>query len=128
MASGLKGGGQIRGDTKTAGTALGADTSELALSGGAGILGGLAAFAVFSYITLSSMADAANDRNDQLHNLQNFNLASANAQLDIANRNATIAGLQQQVAQADADLAESLLAFAQERYLSIEFWSYMAGL
>ncbi|MFM0093400.1 hypothetical protein PQR46_41800 [Paraburkholderia sediminicola] len=128
MASEVKGAGSVLGEAKSAGTALGADTSGLALSGGAGIMAGFAAFAVFSYVTMSSMVDAANLRNAQLHNLQNFNLASANAQLDIAQRNSTIAGLSQQVAQSDADLATSLLAFAEERYLGIEFWSYMAGL
>ena len=128
MASDVKGANSVLTEAKSAGTALGADTSGLALSGGAGIMAGFAAFAVFSYITLSSMADAANQRQTQLNNLVNYNLASANAQLDIANRNSTIAGLQQQVAQSDANLATSLLAFAQDRYLSIEFWSYMAGL
>jgi Tc toxin complex TcA C-terminal TcB-binding domain len=128
MASEVKGAGSVLTETKTAGTALGADTSGLALSGGAGIMAGFAAFAVFSYVTMSSMADAANLRDAQLHNLEAFNLAAANAQLDIAQRNSTIAGLMQQVAQSDADLATSLLAFAQERYLNIEFWSYTAGL
>jgi hypothetical protein len=127
MASDVKGAGSVLSETKSAGTALGADTSGLALSGGAGVMAGFGAFAVFSYVTMSSMAEAADLRDKQLSNLGN-NLASANAQLDIAQRNSTIAGLMQQVAQSDADLATSLLAFAQERYLNIEFWSYMAGL
>jgi hypothetical protein len=103
-------------------------TNALAIGGGATILGAYAAFAVASYVTLSSMADAANQRTQQLQALQNQNLVSANAQLDIARHQVTIAQLARQIAQADADLATNLLIFAQERYLSIEFWSYMAAL
>jgi hypothetical protein len=106
-----------------------ADTAGLlGLGAGASVLAGFGAFYVASTITLSSMASAQNTREGQLSNLQNQNLPSAQAQLDIAQRSATIASLQQQVAQNDAQLAFQLLAFAQERYLSIEFWSYMAVL
>ena len=133
MATDIKGAGSALSFASSAGTALGvtdgggAALGTAALGGGA-ITAGFGAFAVFSYITLSSMADAATLRDTQLHDLQSFNLAAANAQLDIAHRNATIADLQQQVAQSDADLATSLLAFAEQRYLNIEFWSYMGAL
>jgi len=133
MASDVKGAGSVLTFGQGAATALGvtdgggAALGTAALGGGA-ITAGFGAFAVFGSITLSSMAEAATLRDTQLHDLQNFNLAAANAQLDIANRNATIAGLQKQVAQNDADLAASLLAFADQRYLSIEFWSYMGAL
>jgi len=112
--------------------ALGTGNTSLeispAVAGGLSVLGIYGAAFAASYMTLSSMADAANQRQEQLQNLQNQNLASANAQLDIAQRQVTIADLQRQIAQADADLARDLLAFAQERYLSIEFWSYLAAL
>lgn len=112
--------------------ALGLDSVSVdmspAVAGGLSVLGVYGAAFTASYITLSSMADAANQRQQQLQTLQHQNLVAANAQLDIANQQVTIAGLQQQIAEADASLAQSLLAYAEERYLNIEFWSYMAAL
>ncbi len=106
-----------------------ADTAGLlGLGAGASVMAGFGAFYVASYMTMSSMADAQNQRGSQLGNLENQNLPSAQAQLDIAQRSVTIANLQQQIAQADAQLATQLLVFAKDRYLSIEFWSYMASL
>jgi receptor-binding and translocation channel-forming TcA subunit of Tc toxin len=112
--------------------ALGLDSVSVdmspAVAGGLSVLGVYGAAFTVSYITLSSMADAANQRQQQLQTLKNQNLVAADAQLDIANQQVTIAGIQQQIAQADASLAQSLLAYADERYLNIEFWSYMAAL
>lgn len=106
-----------------------ADTAGLlGIGAGASTLAGFGAFYVASYMTMSSMASAQNQRAGQLNNLENQNLPSAQAQLDIAKRSVTIAGLQQQIAQCDADLATQLLAFAEDRYLNIEFWSRMAAL
>jgi Tc toxin complex TcA C-terminal TcB-binding domain len=100
----------------------------LGLGAGASVMAGFVAFGVAGYMTMSSMADAQNQRAGQLATLQNQTLPSAQAQLDIAQRSASIANLQQQIAQADAQLANELLVFAQDRYLSIEFWTYMASL
>jgi hypothetical protein len=132
MASLAKGATDLLSTAKDVGTQLGADTggsgSLLGLSGDTGAMAGFAAFAVTSYITLSSMADAQSQREKQVLTLESENLPSAFAQLDIAQRSVTIAELQQQIAQSDADLAASLLAFGQDRFLSSEFWSYMAAL
>ncbi|HLX58261.1 MAG TPA: hypothetical protein VKR83_14675 [Ktedonobacteraceae bacterium] len=100
----------------------------LGLGAGASTMAGFGAFYVASYMTLSSMASAQNQRQSQLSNLEGQNLPSAQAQLDIAQRSVTIADLNQQIAASDAQLATQLLAFAQDRYLSSEFWSYMATL
>ncbi|MFI0486181.1 hypothetical protein [Actinomadura sp. 9N215] len=89
---------------------------------------GMGAFFVTSYITMSSMARAANSRRGQLKDLQTTVLPTAEAQLDIAHRSAAIAGLQRQLADVDARLAADLLEFAQERFLNVEFWSYMTAL
>jgi hypothetical protein len=91
-------------------------------------LGGFGAFFVVSYLSMSSMNDAQNQRASQASNLENQSLPAAQAQLDIANRSVVVANLNKQIAEFDAQLATQLLAFAQERYLSIEFWSYMATL
>ncbi|MDA4112878.1 MAG: hypothetical protein OK474_02415 [Thaumarchaeota archaeon] len=106
-----------------------ADTAGLlGLGAGASVMAGFAAFAVVGYMSMSSMSDAQNQRAGQLSTLQNQTLPSAQAQLDIAQRSVSIADLQQQIAQSDAQLANQLLVFAQERYLSVEFWMYMASL
>jgi hypothetical protein len=89
---------------------------------------GMGAFFVASYITMSSMEKAANNRRDQLTDLRTKALPTAEAQLDIANRSAALAGLQRQIADVDARLATELLEFAQERFLNVEFWSYMTAL
>lgn len=102
--------------------------AALAIPGGATIVGAYGAFFAASYITLSGMSDAATQRDKTLQNLIGQNLVAANAQLDIAKHQVTIAQLQQQISQADADLAASLLNFAQERFLNIEFWTHMAQL
>ncbi|MFD0688786.1 Tc toxin subunit A-related protein [Actinomadura fibrosa] len=89
---------------------------------------GMGAFFVASYITMSSMAAAANGRRNQLTDLQTKVLPAAEAQLDIAQRSAALAGLQRQVAEVDARLATDLLEFAQQRFLNVEFWSSMTTL
>jgi hypothetical protein len=106
-----------------------ADTAGLlGLGAGASVTAGFGAFAVASYMTLSSMASAQNQRESQLSALENQNLPSAQMQLNIAQRSVTIANLNQQVANSDAELATQLLVFAEDRYLSVEFWSYLATL
>lgn len=100
----------------------------LGLGTGASILAGFGAFAVASYMTLSSMAAAQSQREGQLSALESQNLPSAQAQLDISQRSVTIATLNGQIAQTDSDLATQLLVFGQDRYLSSEFWAYMANL
>lgn len=87
---------------------------------------GFAAFAIMSYMTLTSMADARNQRMADLATLRDRTLPAANALLDAKQRSVTIAILQQQIAQADADLAKNLIAFQSDRFLNIEFWSTLA--
>ncbi|TDD94338.1 hypothetical protein [Actinomadura rubrisoli] len=103
-------------------------TGLLGMGTAATTVTGMGAFFVASYITLSSMTDAANGRRAHLAALQAKTLPVAEAQLDIAQRSAAIAGLQQRIADVDARLAGDLLEFAQVRFLNVEFWSSMAAL
>lgn len=103
-------------------------TGLLGMGTAATTVTGMGAFFVASYITLSSMASTANGRRAHLAELQNKTLPVAEAQLDIAQRSAAIAGLQQRIADVDAQLAADLLEFAQVRFLNVEFWSSMATL
>ncbi|MGH8201130.1 MAG: hypothetical protein ACREVO_12355 [Steroidobacteraceae bacterium] len=96
----------------------------LGLGAGASVLAGFGAFYVASYMTLSSMNSAQNQRVSQLANLQTQNLVAAQAQVDIAQRSASIANYQQQIAELDAQLASQLLSFGQTQFLSAEFWAY----
>jgi hypothetical protein len=116
----------------TVGAVAGISTEDVtafsAANAGALGLAGFGAFAVVSYMTMSSMEEAGNQRATQLANLQGQALPAAQAQLDIAKRSSAIADLNKQIAEVDAQLAIQLLSFAQERYLTSEFWSYMASL
>ncbi|MCJ1243563.1 hypothetical protein MMC30_000760 [Trapelia coarctata] len=105
-----------------------ANTSgALGLGAGASVVAGFGAFYVASYITFSSMADAQNSRQAELSTLKTRNLPAAEAQLDIAKRSVVVAGLNQQIAAADSDLASQLLVYADVRFLNIEFWTYLAN-
>jgi len=96
-------------------------------AGGTGPMVGYGMFVYASYRTMNSMADAANNRRSDLRTLQEQALPAAQAQVEVRKREVKIANLQQQIAQADADLATNLAsamrAFQAERFLSTEFWS-----
>jgi hypothetical protein len=113
-----------------AGGALGQANAAalLGLPAEAWVMAGFAALPVIGIVTISSIANAQNQRQSQLSNLEGQTMPSAQAQLDIAQRSVTIANLNEQIAQVDAQLASQLIAFAQERYLSVEFWTYMVAL
>ncbi|WP_406333385.1 hypothetical protein [Streptomyces sp. NBC_00203] len=121
----------LPGDTKSA-TAAGVvstvKSEEMVGSGmfGAGaagsVLTGFAIFGVVSVISLNGMASEANDRRAALTALQQQTLPLAQAQLDSKQREQVIAGLQSQIAQADAALANSLLEFHTDRTLNVDFW------
>ena len=99
----------------------------LGLGAAGSVMGGIGIFAVASYITMSSMEGAANQRSADLAKLKDQALPAATTQLDIKKREVTIASRQQQIAQADGDLAKSLITFQSNRFLNIEFWSNLAN-
>ena len=92
------------------------------------IMAGIGAFWVASYFTLDSMKTAQDGRQGQLTALKTQNLHAAEAELDIAQRTSQIAVLNQEIARADADLAQSLAYFTHTRFLNAEFWLYLAVL
>jgi hypothetical protein len=100
---------------------------ELATSGSAGPVGAFGLFFYKGYTTLSDMASASNSLNGQLSVLQNVVLPLAKAQRDAKQREVTIAKLNQQIAQADGELAQSLIRFQSARFLNAELWSHLAS-
>ncbi|OCK73953.1 carbohydrate-binding module family 12 protein [Lepidopterella palustris CBS 459.81] len=92
------------------------------------VTAGYGAFFAAAEITVSSAADAQNARSAQLLNLQNQDLVSALAQRDIAQRNATIADLNKQIADADVSFVKTLLNMQQGQLLNKEFWNTMAAM
>ncbi len=114
FASGLV---NIAGDVKLAAEA----------GGGAAMLAGYGAFVVTSYNTLSGMADAANQRAADLKTLQEKTLPAAELQIAVKQRGVTIAGIQKQIAQADAQLAQDLLHFQHQRFMNAQFWAELAS-
>lgn len=98
----------------------------LGLGAGASVMTGIGIFAVVGYITLSGMADADNKRSADLSTLADKALPAAQAVVEARQRAVTIAGYQKQIAQADVDLAQALLAFEQNRTLNQNFWLQLA--
>lgn len=94
----------------------------LGLGAGASVMTGIGIFAVVGYITLSGMSDADNKRSADLKTLSSQALPAAQAVVTARQHAVTIAGYQKQIAQADVDLAQTLLAFEQNRILNQNFW------
>ena len=109
---------------KTA-TAEGSETS-MDGAGGAGIALAYVAFAYYGYTTMSSMADAANKRVGELKALSEGTLAAAQAQVKLKQRDVTIAGLQRDIAEADRELAATLMRFQKDRFLNVDLWNKLA--
>jgi hypothetical protein len=99
-------------------------------SAGLGAAGAMAGYGIFVYAGITSlvnMGEAQNSRAAELKTLKEDTLPLAMAQLKAKQREVTIANLQQQIAQADADLAQALMKFQATRFLNIEFWSKLAA-
>ena len=93
----------------------------LGAGAGVSVMTGIGIFAVVGYVTLSGMADADNKRSADLQTLGK-GLSAAQAMVEARQHSVAITGLQKQIAQADVDLAQSLLAFEQNRTLNQNFW------
>ena len=98
----------------------------LGLGASASVMTGIGIFAAVGYVTLSGMSDAANQRMADLSTLTDKGLPAAKAAVVARQHGVTIAGYQQQIAQADVDLASTLLAFEQNRLLNRNFWLQLA--
>ncbi|WP_435010720.1 hypothetical protein P12x_001999 [Tundrisphaera lichenicola] len=98
----------------------------LGLGAGASVMTGFGIFAVVGYVTLSGMADADNQRSADLKTLMDKGLPAAEAAVVARQHGVTIARYQKQIAQADVDLAQTLLAFEQNRLLNQNFWIQLA--
>ncbi len=98
----------------------------LGLGAAGSMMTGFGIFAVVGYVTLSGMADAANQRSADLHTLMDKALPAAEAAVVARQHGVTITRYQKQIAQADVDLAQTLLAFEQNRLLNQNFWLQLA--
>ncbi len=98
----------------------------LGLGAGASVMTGFGIFAAVGYITLSGMSDAANKRTADLRTLMDKALPAAQAAVEARQHGVTITRYLKQIAQADVDLAQALLAFEQDRMLNQNFWLQLA--
>jgi hypothetical protein len=98
----------------------------LGLGAGASVMTGIGVFVAVGYMTINSMTDAANKRLADLKTLADKALPAANAAVEARMHGVNITHYQKQIAQADIDQAQALLAFEQNRMLSLNFWSEMA--
>jgi Tc toxin complex TcA C-terminal TcB-binding domain len=112
----------------SAGKTATADGSENTMdgAGGAGIVAAYVAFAYYGYTTMSSMADASNKRVGELKALSEGALPAAQAQVKLKQRDVTIAGLQRDIAEADSELAATLMRFQKDRFLNVDLWNKLA--
>jgi hypothetical protein len=98
----------------------------LGLGAPASIMAGFGIFVAVGTITLNNMAKAANQRLADLRTLTDKALPAAEAVVAAREHGVNITRLQRQIAQADADLARTLLAFEQDRTLNLHFWNELA--
>ncbi len=109
-----------------------AETKEMAGKGMLGlgeagsVMTGFGMFAVVGYVTLTGLQDAANQRTADLHTLEEKALPAARAAVEARQHGVAITRYQQQIAQADVDLAELLLAFDEHQLLNQNFWLQLA--
>ena len=109
--------------------ATGSDmVGEGMLGAGAGlsVMTGFGIFAVVGYLTLSGMADAASQRSADLKTLTDKALPAAEAAVEARQHGVTITRYLKQIAQADVDLTQTLLAFEQDKILNQNFWLQLA--
>jgi len=92
------------------------------LGAGATFMAGFGVWFYASYTTMGAMSDASNQRTAQLHALSDQALPAAQAIVTLKQRDVTIAHHQQEIAQADADLAAQVLRYQATRFLNREFW------
>lgn len=118
------GGSAALGEAATAGTGFTYTSSAATAAAGGGlVLGGFALFVYAGYTSMAAMIEARNTLGHQRTFLRDQALPAAQEQVRVAQRGVTIAGLQGQIAAADAELALALLRFQSERFLSLEFWA-----
>jgi len=98
----------------------------LGLGAAASVMTGFGIFAVVGYVTLSGMSDAANQRTADLRTLADKALPAAQAAVAARKHGVNIAGYQKQIAQADVDFAQTLLAFTENQLLNQNFWLQLA--
>lgn len=98
----------------------------LGLGAGASIMAGFAIFGVAGYMSMSSMADASNRRYAELRALRDKALPLAQGLVEARQREVRITAYQQQIAQADMDLARDLIQFEDNRFLNLNFWANLA--
>ncbi|HEY8460663.1 MAG TPA: hypothetical protein VIM99_09800, partial [Blastocatellia bacterium] len=112
------------------GVGLSGSSGGAATSGLAAAAAPMAAYGMFVYAgvtTLVNMNDARNQRIAELNALEDKALPMARANLAARQSEVTIANLQKEIAQADAELASALINFQANRAFNIEFWASLAA-
>jgi hypothetical protein len=76
---------------------------------------------------MQSLEAAGNKRMAELKNLQEAALPAAEKMVELKQREVKIAGLHRNIAQADYNFGQKMLAFYDYRFLSKAFWQQMSG-
>lgn len=99
----------------------------LGLGAAGSLMTGFGIFAVVGYVTLTGLRDAADQRSADLAALGKA-LTAAQAAVVARQHGVTISTYQRMIAQADVDLAQTLIAFEENRVLNKNFWLQLAQL
>ena len=113
-------------DVKAAAAGNSATSGSAATSGMGATVGVMGAVGMVIYagvVSCVAIQDGMDQRHAELHALQDVALPMAKANLEARESELTIANLQRDIAEADAELATALIRFQANRTLNIEFWN-----
>lgn len=105
----------------------GTSASAAGLTGGMAIMAGYGAFVYAGVTSMQSLEAAGNKRMAELKGLQEVALPAAEKMVEMKQKEAKIAGLHRNIAQAEYNLGQKMLAFYDYRFLSKAFWQQMSG-
>lgn len=105
----------------------GTSAAAAGLTGSMAFMAGYGAFVYAGYTSMQSLADAANKRDGELKTLKEVTLPAAEKMVELKQREVTIANLHRNIAQADYNFGQKLLAFYDYRFLSKAFWQQMSN-
>ena len=105
----------------------GTSAAAAGLTGSMAFMAGYGAFVYAGYTSMQSLAEAASKRGGELKTLQEVALPAAEKMVQLKQREVNIANLQRNIAQADYNFGQKLLAFYDYRFLSKAFWQQMSS-
>ncbi|NJM97251.1 MAG: hypothetical protein HC800_08795 [Phormidesmis sp. RL_2_1] len=105
----------------------GTSAAAAGLTGSMAFMAGYGAFVYAGYTSMQSLAEAASKRSGELKHLQEVALPASEKLVALKQREVHIANLHKNIAQADYQFGQKLLAFYDDRFLSRAFWQQLSN-